>query len=69
MKYVLNWVRHILGHRSVQRVRMCSILIQFAPKKKKTAAEKRTMSQEITGTNCVLGVQNFVNYEQMNLIK
>ena len=38
-------------------------------RKNKTAAEKRTMSQEIIKTIHVLGLQNFVNYERMNLIK
>ena len=38
-------------------------------RKNKTAGEKRTMSQEIIETIHVLGLQNFVNYEQMNPIE
>ena len=44
-------------------------MVYSVQKKKKTAGEKRTMSQEIIETIHVLGLQNYVNYERMNLIE
>ena len=38
-------------------------------RKNKTVGEKRTMSMEIIETIHVLGLQNFINYEQMNSIE
>ena len=38
-------------------------------KKNKSIGEKRTMPQKIIKTVHVLGLQSFINYERMNLVK